>query len=206
MPVNRHTSGVSVFGSDETNAARRQRRRRMRAHRGGCADRLGYTRHKVHADYWDRDKSDYLFGNTVLEERMRGRGVVFLRDHATDYVCATLALARFAAGRIGAKARRGRQLERHNQQCQDDCKQDQGCLPHCPMISTNKASRRSIPQAGVAELATRLFLWLWRAPWRWISRGFAARLFFCLTARLALVGSILLFDAHRLFRVDGECR
>src|SRR5437016_4353583 len=100
MPDNGHTSGVSVFGSDESNAGRRERRRRMRAHRRAWGDWLSQARQKLRADYWNGDKHDYLFGNRALVKRVGSRGLIFLRDRATDHVRAALVLAGLAAGRF----------------------------------------------------------------------------------------------------------
>src|SRR5438045_5722957 len=123
----------------------------MRANRRGCADGLSHACRNVRADYWNRDKPNYLFGNIALVKRMGGGGTVFLGDSTTDHVCATFALASLVAGRIRENARCRRQLERHNQQCQDDCEQDRCCLPHELRTSTRKATRREKPVGAASR-------------------------------------------------------
>ena len=148
--MNGHTSGVSVFGSDETNAGRRERRRRMRADRHTCANNWSSREWlNVRADGWSRDKSEHLlFSRTTLDERLRCRAPVFLRDSATGHVCATVAFASLMARRVRQDARSRREPQWRDSHRQRDYKQDRSCLAHRLMSSTKKAARRMNAGAG----------------------------------------------------------
>src|SRR3954462_9826552 len=100
MPVNGHTSGVSVFGSDETNTVRGQRRRRMRARRKVFARQLRRKGYRERVDYWNGNNPDdlLLLRDFALVERLRDRRGGAFRDSATRLVCAAIHLASFVAG------------------------------------------------------------------------------------------------------------
>src|SRR5436190_20855887 len=111
---------VSVFGSDETNTGRRERRRRMRARRYAYECSLGGGRDSERIIYWNRDKAERLLfvGAIVLDERLRGWGRVLPGGGATRHVRAAFAFASLIARRIGKNARRGRKLQRPGKHCQ----------------------------------------------------------------------------------------
>ena len=106
MPGNGHTTGVSVFGSDEANAGRRERGRRMHTRWRACAknwpDREGLN---VPGDRGDWGKLQHLLlGGTVLRKRWRGGAGVFSGDRAAGHVCATSAFASLVARRVRENA------------------------------------------------------------------------------------------------------
>ena len=124
MPVNGHTSGVRLFGSDEANADERERRRRMRGPL--CAQgirRLG-RRCVIQQRHYDSCRQGYgvlLIGTRLCQRLHRWRGV-FLRRLAASLICAAPRIARLFARciREDASSRRkprGREEKRDRENC-----------------------------------------------------------------------------------------
>ncbi len=139
-----HTSGVRLFGSDESNTARRQRRRRMRAHRNIVARRLREKFCHESAGYFHRNKSDdlLLLRELALMEWLRSGRVASFRVGATRLVRAAMHLAPLLARRIRKNARCGGQLKRSNRHRQDDGKQDWSRPSHKKRSSITGVARR----------------------------------------------------------------
>ena len=130
-PDNGHTSGLRLFGSDESDTARRERRRRMRAHRdvgarclleSGVCDRID--------DRNGHEPDQQLLASITAFDEWRGDwSSAFFRNGATGLVRAALRLAGFMTRRIRKNARRGK-LERSHQQRQYHRQKDGRCSPH----------------------------------------------------------------------------
>jgi hypothetical protein len=99
---NGHTSGVRLFGSDESNTARRQGRRRMRANWNVVAPRLRGKLPCDRACYLNRNKREnlLLLRDFILMERLRNRRAGSFRISATRLVRAAMHSAPLLAGRI----------------------------------------------------------------------------------------------------------
>ena len=141
-----HTSGVRLFGSDESNTARRQRRRRMRAHRNIVARRLREKLCHENVGYLHRNKPDdlLLFHELALMEGLRSGRVASFRVSATRLVRAAMHLAPLLTRRIRKNARCGGQLKRSNRHRQDDGKQDWSRPSHKKRFSITDVARRTL--------------------------------------------------------------
>jgi hypothetical protein len=142
--MNGHTSGLRLFGSDETNTGRRERRRRMRADRDVHAHWLRKTCDSDRIDQRNGDKRDrlLLICVTAFGERRRHWHRAFLRGRTTGLVRAAVRFATIRAHRIRENAGSGGQLERPHQHRQHDGNQDWCCPPHDEHFITKDASRR----------------------------------------------------------------
>ena len=70
--MNGHTSGVRLFGSDETNTGYRERRRRMRADNDAFASGAIESKrlNEKARGHSCEERNDLLFSNSVLRERL----------------------------------------------------------------------------------------------------------------------------------------
>ncbi len=142
MPVNGHTSGVSVLGSDKKRAEQREPRRRMRdglcmrnefrfardgkgQQRGGCC---GQCR-------------EILLIKTRFRERLNRRSSPLMGCCATSLIRAASRLTRLWAGRICHNTRSRRQSNARRKKRRDDCKTNRDPAEHHLIDSTHVAHR-----------------------------------------------------------------
>ena len=139
-----HTSGVRLFGSDETNAGRRQQRRRMRAHGNGDARRLSEIglADRIKDRSGNEPDQQLRAGIAGLDKRRSDWSAAFFRESATGLVRAAMRFATVRTRRIRENARSCRQLKRPRHHREQN-RQENGCsLPHCLRNSTTKTPRR----------------------------------------------------------------
>src|SRR6266550_8758633 len=95
MPANGHTSGVSVLGSDEERAEKRQPGRRFRRGRSKLKPDLltcGFATWQSRPNGSETDCVQQLTGIS-FGKRLRGSGSVLIGRFATCFVCAACRFA-----------------------------------------------------------------------------------------------------------------
>jgi hypothetical protein len=142
MPVNGHTSGVSVPGSDKKCAEQWEPRRRMR----DWLCMKNYSRFAAAGKGQQRggrcgQRREILLIKTRFRERLNRRASPLVGCCATSLVSTASRLTRLWARRIRHDARSGRQSNGRRKQRRDDSKTNRNPSEHRLIDSTPIASR-----------------------------------------------------------------
>ena len=142
MPVNGHTSGVSVLGSDEKRAEQREPRRRMRGWL--CMknnSRFAAARKSQQRDGHCGKRREIVLIKSRFREWLNRWSGSLMRRSATSLVRTAPRLTRLWARRIRHDARCGRQSNARRKKRPDDCKTNRDPAQHRLIDSTPVASR-----------------------------------------------------------------
>jgi len=100
MPISGHTSGLRLFGSDETDADQCQRWRRMRARLGIVDCESLSAGFRARGNNGQRDECRvYLVARISFRQRVRWSRFMFARSRATGLVSTGTRLARLLSWR-----------------------------------------------------------------------------------------------------------